>query len=241
MGYFCINFRPIKHLFDHFIKSLLHQNPDLLSLTRFFTIQKCISFSLFQLSRKHDDFMVLDTIGFTHIYRPIYLATLSTNPKNITSEKRAIFLECGIHSNEWITPAFCLYTIKKLIDSGQSGPLKDFDFYILPLLNPDGYDYSWENVRLWRKNRRPANCTGLVKNFVHEQQKAAQEIFFANDETDCYGVDINRNFEISFGQGENEDDVFSGSYRGPSAFSEPESRALRNFFQKLHAKYGSQK
>ena len=38
------------------------------------------------------------------------------------------------------------------------GLLGHFDFYILPVLNPDGYVYSWTTNRMWRKNMRPATA-----------------------------------------------------------------------------------
>ena len=34
-----------------------------------------------------------------------------------------------------------------------------FDFYIIPVLNPDGYVYSWTTNRMWRKNMRPVGAT----------------------------------------------------------------------------------
>ena len=40
----------------------------------------------------------------------------------------------------------------------QMGLLGHFDFYILPVLNPDGYVYSWTTNRMWRKNMRPATA-----------------------------------------------------------------------------------
>jgi hypothetical protein len=44
-----------------------------------------------------------------------------------------------------------------------------------------------------------------------------------------YGVDINRNFSVGFGGSGSSGTSTSDIYRGPSAFSEPESAALRNF------------
>ena len=42
------------------------------------------------------------------------------------------------------------------------------DFHILPVPNPDGYDYTWQTDRLWYKNRQVlspySNCVGLDMN-----------------------------------------------------------------------------
>ena len=151
-------------------------------------------------------------------------------------------LECGIHSAEWITPVFCLYVIQKLIDTNLEGPLQHFNFYILPMLNPDGYLYSWSNYRLWRKNRRPHNCSatdippmmnrGWARNLQH-----LNDI----DGTACYGVDLNRNFNISFGTYEEEEEkaasFWSPTYHGPDAFSEPETQAVNSAFDWIADKY----
>merc|ERR1712223_1157798 len=53
------------------------------------------------------------------------------------------------------------------------------DWYVAPLLNPDGYEYSHTNDRMWRKNRSPPPSG-----------------------SSCYGVDLNRNWDtIGFGLG----------------------------------------
>ncbi|OWK52962.1 Carboxypeptidase O [Lonchura striata] len=85
--------------------------------------------------------------------------------------------------------------------------LQNLDLYVLPVLNIDGYIYSWEEDRLWRKSRSP----------------------FENGT--CYGTDLNRNFNSSWGSvGVSfncSSDVFCGS--GPE--SEPETRAVAQFIQ----------
>ena len=48
-----------------------------------------------------------------------------------------------------------------------------YDWYFLPVINADGYVYTWTHDRLWRKSRKP------------------------NPESeDCVGVDLNRNFDF---------------------------------------------
>lgn len=65
--------------------------------------------------------------------------------------------------------------------------MKRFDWVIIPLLNPDGYAYSWKNneTRMWRKNR----------SFTPEQLKKFNE----TNNPLCIGVDINRNFNKHWG------------------------------------------
>jgi carboxypeptidase T len=43
------------------------------------------------------------------------------------------------------------------------------------------------------------------------------------------GVDLNRNYGYSFASGDNSEETCSETYRGPNAFSEPETRAMRDF------------
>ena len=107
----------------------------------------------------------LSAIGTTYEKRDIRMVSLSLKDGK---KKRAIWIDCGIHAREWISPAFCLYTIDSLIKSSRSF-LNHVDFFIVPVSNPDGYAYSWTNNRFWRKNRRPnqlkvnsRSITGLV-------------------------------------------------------------------------------
>ena len=45
----------------------------------------------------------------------------------------------GIHAREWISPATVTYVMNELVTNPQHGSLLDmFDFFILPVANPDG-------------------------------------------------------------------------------------------------------
>ncbi len=81
--------------------------------------------------------------------------------------------------------------------------LNNFNWYIVPVLNPDGYKYCLEFDRLWRKNTQPY---GRAR-----------------------GVDLNRNFDINFGGTGSSSDPDSRDFSGPFAYSEPESNAMARF------------
>ena len=59
-----------------------------------------------------------------------------------------VLVDGGIHAREWIAPAMTLYIINQLVEnSTANSALTDaVDWYILPVLNPEGYEYSHTNV-----------------------------------------------------------------------------------------------
>jgi murein tripeptide amidase MpaA len=131
----------------------------------------------------------------------------------VGSNKPAIFLHGLQHAREWVTGMIAMYISDRLVRTYDSNPevqalLDHFDFYIVPVMNADGYAYTWTpNNRLWRKNRRP-NSDG------------------------SFGVDLNRNWGYQWGP--NLDGGSSGTpnnetYRGTAAFSEPETQVMRDF------------
>ncbi len=69
----------------------------------------------------------------TYEQRDIKLIRVSNSPN---SKKPAILMDCGIHAREWVSPAFCLYTLDRLVETGAM--LDKYDVYIIPVANPDG-------------------------------------------------------------------------------------------------------
>ena len=220
----------------------------------------------------HSSIISVKTVGYSHEKRPIQLVSLTQNSSSV-SQRKAIFVECGIHSSEWISPAFCLYLMNKLVETKKSkGPLNYFDFYLIPLVNPDGLNYSWKNLRLWRKNRRPHNCTGITPQKSYpDYLKECDIILYPHDGTDCYGIDLNRNFDSNFAtnnKGENKtviqikfvlnsyfpdnsinsevshegsDNIYSYTYHGTEPFSEPETKAVKLAIDYIIQDHGSEK
>jgi len=154
-------------------------------------------------------------IGTTVGNRPIYAYRFFNNLTGDRQIRHSFVMIFGIHAREWISPAVGLHIFSELVRSyftrsgfTQTVPIGTA-FYVVPSINPDGYEYSWTNNRLWRKNRR-------------------------NNGGGVYGVDLNRNFSKGWGLNSGSSGTPSSStYRGPSAFSEPETRALRDYMDTL--------
>jgi len=120
--------------------------------------------------------------------------------------QKGIWVDGGTHANEWITGASVLYMIDQLVNNKDTKPLTDgLNWYMVPMVNPDGYEYSRETEREWRKTR-------------------------SKQAGDCIGVDPNRNFDFHWDGEGSSDDPCDVDYRGPKAFSEPEIKSLTDFW-----------
>ena len=78
----------------------------------------------------------VESLAQTYEGRQIQMVSVSLDPYK-KSNKPAIFMDCGIHAREWVSPAFCLYAIDQLVED--QALLDLYDFYIIPVANPDGY------------------------------------------------------------------------------------------------------
>ena len=67
-------------------------------------------------------------------------------PSSNGSAKPAIWIDGGIHAREWISPSSVEYVIQQFVEnydaSGNSNFVDNFDIYVLPILNPDGYVFN---------------------------------------------------------------------------------------------------
>jgi len=150
------------------------------------------------------DFVEVESIGESYEGRPMRVVKVC---KNGCGNKPAMWIDAGIHAREWIGPAAITWMMKELIENDASHPdlLEQLDWYILPIVNPDGYAYTRSNDRMWRKTRTP-NTIGI-----------------------CHGTDANRNWGYQWNTGGSSGNGCSDTYHGPEAFSEVENRNVRDF------------
>jgi len=143
--------------------------------------------------------------GRTFENRDLKVLVLKTS-----TSSRSIWIDCGFHAREWIAISTCVWLMDKIVKDYRSGNaemtqlLSKYEFHIMPLTNPDGYEYSHTTYRLWRKNRR------------------------VNTGSSCIGVDLNRNFGFQWMTGGSSTLPCSDTYAGPSRDSELETQALEN-------------
>jgi murein tripeptide amidase MpaA len=133
---------------------------------------------------------------------------ISDNVQIAEGEPEILFVG-GHHAREWISIDVPLLLARHLLEQYATDPsvrnlIDNGEIWVIPLLNPDGHQYSVTNNRLWRKNRRD-NGDG------------------------SFGVDLNRNYSYQWGGPGSSGDTYSETYRGPQAFSEPETMILRDF------------
>ncbi|XP_037814177.1 zinc carboxypeptidase-like [Lucilia sericata] len=169
-----------------------------------------------KLNAKNPKLVKSYVIGRSYEQRPIRAVKISSKPGN-----KAIFVESNIHAIEWISSATTTCFFENLLNSedpNMKNLLENYDWIFVPVLNPDGFEYSHNVERLWRKNRRP---TG-----------------FYNASGACYGIDMNRNFDFEWGvNGYNFDVPCDHWYGGAKPDSEPEIIALQSFVNSFEDDY----
>ncbi len=166
--------------------------------------QETVAF-LEEMVKRYPHLIKIRSIGKTWESRDIILATISLDVE-YADLKPALLYTGTIHAREWIGNELAIAFIDYVLKNHQSDPrviqaLAKNTLYIVPVLNPDGFEYSRTHYSFWRKNRRK-NADG------------------------SYGVDLNRNFSVGWIKSSN---TSSNVYGGPAPFSEPETKAIKEF------------
>ncbi|KAJ8944096.1 hypothetical protein NQ318_019434 [Aromia moschata] len=106
-----------------------------------------------------------------------------------------------------ITSAVVTYILNELVTS-QNATIRalaeSHDWYVFPVFNPDGFEYSHTTDRMWRKTRVPHSIL-------------------------CFGADPNRNWDFQWSVAGTSFSPCTEIYHGPQPFSEPSCRSMAQF------------
>ncbi|XP_023302831.2 carboxypeptidase B-like [Lucilia cuprina] len=170
------------------------------------------------LEKRFPSRVFLKTVGKSYEGRTIKTITITNGDGR--ANKNVIFIDGGFHAREWISPAAVLYVIEQLVENFEENAelLLDYDFIILPVVNPDGYEYTQtsSSARFWRKTRQPYQTESKI----------------------CYGADPNRNFDFHWNEEGASSNPCSDTYAGPYGFSEPETIIVRDLIHSLKHRGG---
>ncbi|XP_017048416.1 carboxypeptidase B-like [Drosophila ficusphila] len=168
------------------------------------------------LEKSYSKRVRLTDIGRSYENRKLTTITITNGDGR--KDKNAIFIDAGIHAREWLTHTTALNVINELVVNFEENKelLKEYDWIVLPLVNPDGYTFTRsgekftnetivcnedQGVKCWRKNRQP-------------------------NDGNCIGTDLNRNFAKGWSKGDASNDPCYLLFMGTSPFSAPESKAV---------------
>ncbi|KFB50554.1 AGAP006210-PA-like protein [Anopheles sinensis] len=145
-------------------------------------------------------------VGTSTEGRPIRALRVS---KGNVANRPLVIVEAGLRAREWISPMSASYILHEIVEHYYEfeNILDNVNFLIVPLANPDGYEFSrTANNRMWIKSRS-VNGNG------------------------CFGTDLARNFGYLWNTVGGSSDPCSDSFVGTAAFSAPETAALRDLIQ----------
>lgn len=181
---------------------------------------------MYEVAKKHPDVVKLVKLGTTHEGREIIALKVTQGAKGKKDGSRpAVVYSSTQHAREWISTETNRRLLHWYLDGWRSGNqdvktvLKSTELWFLVVANPDGYQYTFDTERLWRKNLRDNDGNGEI--------------------TRGDGVDPNRNYPEHFGYDEegSSAQASSDTYRGPSAASEPETQAMMALFDRAKPEF----
>jgi len=154
------------------------------------------------LATNNSNLATFTQLNTTYENRPIMILKVETGAAN----KPVIFIEGGIHSREWISITTVAYLAAKVLgtDNDAVQLRAKYNWHFVPIVNGDGYVYTWGPDRMWRKTRKP------------------------NPGATCVGTDPNRNWDDHWCQQGGSTNPCSDSFCGSAAFTERETFSMAN-------------
>jgi hypothetical protein len=177
---------------------------------------------LYAAARNNPQLVKLEVLGHTGQGREIIAVKLTQGALEQPDGSRpAVLYSSTQHAREWISTEVNRRLMNHYIDRWRANDreirklLQTTEFWFILVANPDGYQYTFDHERLWRKNLRDNNGDGQTQ---------------VGD-----GVDPNRNFPNHWGYDEEGSSSVQSSdtYRGPAPMSEPETQAMVGLLDRI--------
>lgn len=169
--------------------------------------------------------------NFTTMDNSIYMMIVDDpSSGQIVGAKETVMIVAGVQGRDHYAVAAAMHVLYQLIEKSETHTdvLSKYRFWVIPVFNPDGYDYSvtFPKKRDWTKNLRQNWEECKDKKFCENCEQFGLRCVLQS----CYGVHLDRNFEYQWisSMGENSCDEL---YAGPRQLSEPETKALTTFLE----------
>jgi len=145
----------------------------------------------------------LVSLGKSHENRDIWALRIGTQAEG---QAPAVVVTGGTHGREWASVAVALQVAQVV-----AAP-DDREIWIVPVVNPDGYEYSRDHDNTYRANRNPQAGVDLNRNYADAENP---DLYRRPSDTLATNDDVGAS-----------DRPDSETYRGPHGASEPEVQAL---------------
>jgi hypothetical protein len=175
-----------------------------------------------EVAADNRDLVKLVDLGNTYQGRDYLALKVTRDARKLQDGKRpAVLYVATYHAREWISTEVNRRLLHWYIDQYRAGNaqvrsiLRSTELWFVLVHNPDGYEYTFDHERLWRKNLRDNDGDNQITN--------------------ADGVDPNRNHAEHWNyDDEGSDSAFSSeTYRGPAPESEPETRSMVRLFNRV--------
>ncbi len=183
---------------------------------------------LYAVARDNPQLVKLEVLGHTYQGRELVALKVTQGANDVPDAARpAVLYSSTQHAREWISTEVNRRLLNYFVDRWRANDkatrdlLKTTELWFVLVANPDGYQYTFDHERLWRKNLRDNDGDGQI--------------------TGVDGVDPNRNFDEHWKYDEEgSSSLFSSqTYRGPGRVSEPETKAMQGLLDRVKPKFQS--
>lgn len=155
-------------------------------------------------------FTEITSIGKSYEGRDIWAFRVGERSADEKGPRKTILITGGLHGREWISTSTTSYLLWSMVsafgkDQMVTKLLQHFDIVFVPVLNPDGYEYTWQKDRLWRKSRQQTKMRF------------------------CRGLDLDHAFGYEWESAQHRTDPCSESYGGDQPFQAVEASVLADW------------